>query len=51
MPDDSYFRIDDLDKRERLLPILHKLYEFESERISGSHGGFRRFSKSTWTKE
>jgi superfamily II DNA/RNA helicase len=51
MPDDSFFRIEDLDKRERLLPILHKLYEFESERISGSHGGFRRFSESKWTKE
>ena len=51
MPEDSFFRIDDEDKRERLLPVLHKLYKFESKKISGSHGGKRLFSKCIWTKE
>ena len=51
MPEDSFLRFDDPEKRERLLPILHRLYEFESEKISGSHGGFKRFSQCIWTKE
>ena len=38
MPQDSFFRIDDEDKRERLLPVLHKLYKFEAYKISGAHG-------------
>ena len=51
MPDDSFYRVDDLTTRERLLPVLHKLYEYESSIISGSHGGLRRFSQCIWTKE
>lgn len=51
MPDDSYLRIEDENQRERLLPVLHKLYEFESARVSGSHGGQRRFSECIWKRD
>jgi superfamily II DNA/RNA helicase len=54
MPDDSFIRFsgnekEDKIKRNKFLPILHKIYEFESKRISGSHGGQKRFSDCYWT--
>lgn len=51
MPDDSFLRIEDEDQRKRLYPVLHALYEFESERVSGSHGGERRFSECIWNRD
>ena len=50
MPDDSFLRFENVEKRDRLTPLLHKVYQFESRRISGAHGGSKRFSECIWTK-
>ena len=51
MPNDSFIRFEDNIDRNKYLPILHKIYEFESKRISGSHGGQKKFSDCYWTED
>jgi hypothetical protein len=51
MPDDSFLRFDDADKRNRLLPVLIEVYKHESTKVSGSSGGVRRFSDCIWTRD
>ena len=50
MPINSYIRIGDdrKDTRDFDLKILYAIYSFEAPRISGTHGGMRRFSECIW---
>jgi hypothetical protein len=50
MPEDSFVRFEGQDI-SKYLPLLEQIYRFESERISGSHGGGRRHTTLRWTKE
>jgi len=48
MPEDSFIRFEN-DEVNTKLPLLHSVYQFESKRISGSHGGGRRHTTLRWT--
>ena len=50
MPEDSFVRFEGQDI-SKYLPLLEQIYRFESNRISGSHGGGRRHTTLRWTKE
>ena len=47
MPDDSFMRFENHEDREKFLPILIEVYNYESTKVSGSTGGARRFSDCT----
>ena len=49
MPENSYIRFEKDQERSRFLPILHCVYCYESEKISGSHIGLKRFNSYAWT--
>jgi superfamily II DNA/RNA helicase len=49
MPENSYIRFEKDQQRSRFLPILHCIYCYESEKISGSHIGLKRFNSYAWT--
>lgn len=51
MQTDAFVRFDDPVDRLELLPVLYTIYSIESRKVSGSHGGFRRFSECLWTYE
>ena len=51
MPDDSFIRFENHEEREKFLPILIEIYNYESTKVSGSTGGARRFSDCIWTKQ
>ena len=50
MPDDSFLRFED-DECDIYLPILERVYRYESNQISGSHGGGRRHTQLRWTRQ
>ena len=39
------------DSRDFDLRVLHQIYKFESRKVSGSHGGNKKFSQCIWTIE
>ena len=49
--DQGFVRIEDDGERAEWMPILKAVYEYESEKISGAHGGTRRLSEYAWTLE
>jgi hypothetical protein len=49
MQTDAFVRFDDPVDRQELLPVLYTIYSIESRKVSGSHGGFRKFSECLWT--
>ena len=50
MPENSFIRFENDDVNSKL-PLLEAIYQFESKRISGSHGGGRRHTALRWTLE
>ena len=48
MPDNSFIRFENDDVNTKLT-LLHSVYQFESKRVSGSHGGGRRHTTLRWT--
>ena len=50
MPSNSFIRIGKERKSSRDidLKILYAIYTYESSRVSGTHGGMRRFSDCIW---
>ena len=50
MPDNSFLRFED-DECDIYLPILELMYRYESNQISGSHGGGRRHTQLRWTRQ
>ena len=51
MPDDSFMRFEKHEDREKFLPILIEVYNYESTKVSGSTGGARRFSDCIWAEQ
>ena len=47
----GFVRIEDDGERAEWMPILKAVYEYESKKISGAHGGTRRLSEYAWTLE
>ena len=47
----GFIRMSDDGRRSTWMPILHAMYEYESSKISGAHGGTRRLSEYAWTLE
>jgi hypothetical protein len=52
MPEDSFIRLVNEQERHKWLPILHAMYEHESDKVSGPWAGLYRsdIRNCTWTK-